>query len=105
MEAVREVTDWGYNHTYLLDGNRAVAYIPAGKTVPEYFKQTLRFDRRGRRFERASMSLFPRQPAHTGLTKVTGSSGTTYWINPVLNTCTCPGFTFRGHCRHIEQAA
>lgn len=105
VEAVREITDWGYNHTYLLDGNRAVAYIPAGGTMPEYFKQSLRFDRRGRRFERVSVSLFPKQNTGPAPTAVTGSSGNTYWVNTVLNTCTCPGFAFRGQCRHLKAAA
>jgi hypothetical protein len=104
MEAVREITDWGYNHTYLLDGGRAVAYIAAGRTRPEYFKQPLRFDRRGRRFERVSVSLFPKQDRGQALIEVTGSSGTTYWVNAVLKTCTCPGFTFRGQCRHLAGA-
>ena len=29
MEAIREVTSWGYNHTYLVQGNRVVTRLAA----------------------------------------------------------------------------
>lgn len=104
MEAVREVTAWNYNHVYLVDGNRALAYIPHGQHQPQYFQQPLRFDRRGRKFERASISLFSDRQARNDLIKVVGSKGNVYWVNKVEQTCTCPGFSFRGQCRHLEAA-
>jgi hypothetical protein len=39
MEAVREVTDWSYNHTYLVDGNKVLAYIAQGTDRPQYFQR------------------------------------------------------------------
>lgn len=103
MEALREITNWKYNHTYLVDGNRVLAYIPQGSDVPEYCKNSLRFDRRGRKFEKVSLSLFPRREVDTRI-QVLGSRGTAYWVSPEERTCTCPGFSFRGHCRHLEAA-
>lgn len=37
---------------------------------------------------------------------VTGSSGDKYVVRRVKNrwSCTCPGFTFRHRCRHIDEA-
>lgn len=101
MEALREITNWKYNHTYLVDGGRCLAYLPDGSTTPQYFKQPLRFDRRSRRFERASITLFPQRPSDTRH-RVIGSRGTVYWVDTQARTCTCPGFTFRGQCRHLE---
>lgn len=103
MEALREITDWKYNHTYLVDGRRCLAYIPNGSSSPQYFAQPLRFDRRGRRFERASITLFPHRDTDTRR-RVIGSRGTVYWVDDEAQTCTCPGFGFRGQCRHLEAA-
>jgi len=39
--------------------------------------------------------------------KVKGSTGTTYTItfeNAMPINCTCPGFHFRKHCRHLQEA-
>lgn len=104
MEALRETTDWNCNHTYLVEGNRVLAYIPQGANTPRYFQYPLRFDRRGRRFERVSIRLFPQQTTPPSLTQVVGSRGDVYWVNTAEHTCTCPGFSFRGQCRHLEAA-
>jgi len=103
MEAVREITDWDYNHVYLLDGNRAVAYIPAGSDTAQYFEQPLRFDRRGRRFERVSPDPFRASREKSTVVEVQGSRGETYYVNREDRVCTCPGFTFRGQCRHVNE--
>jgi uncharacterized Zn finger protein len=35
--------------------------------------------------------------------EVKGSKGNSYFVNVEENTCTCPGFTFRGACKHIKE--
>jgi hypothetical protein len=103
MEAIREVTDWATpNHTYLLDGTTLVAYIKQGTTEPFYFSKGIKhFDKRGRKFEKASTSLFA-ESASTNLIEVQGSKGAVYYVDPVEITCTCPGFMFRGKCKHTD---
>jgi lysozyme family protein len=103
MEALREVTDWATpNHTYLLDGTTLVAYIKQGTTEPFYFSKGIKhFDKRGRKFVPADKNLFE-QSASTNLIEVQGSKGAVYWVDPELHSCTCPGYTFRGKCKHTE---
>jgi hypothetical protein len=103
MEALRETTDWATpNHTYLLDGTTLIAYIKQGETVPFYFTKGIKhFDKRGRKFEKADASLFEAF-ASTNLIEVQGSKGAVYYVDPELHSCTCPGFTFRGKCKHTD---
>ena len=104
MEAFREVTGGLFPaHTYLLDGTTLVAYIKVSETKPFYFKNGIKgFDKRGRKFERADSKAF-KVKVESNLIEVKGSKGNSYWVDPEAHTCTCPGFTFRGACKHIEE--
>lgn len=103
MKAYKEITDWTTpNHTYLLDGTNLVAYIMDGSTNPFYFKNPIKgFDKRGRKFIELDDNPFEIK-TETSLREVKGSKGDTYFVNDVEHTCTCPGFTFRGKCKHVE---
>ena len=102
MEALRETTGGLFPaHTYLLDGTTLVAYIKVNETVPFYFKNGIKnFDKRGRKFEKADSKQF-KAKVDTALIEVKGSKGNSYWVDPEAKTCTCPGFTFRGNCKHV----
>ncbi len=109
MEAVRETTVWtgvDYrtpNHDYLLDGDRVVAYRPWGTGEIRVIKGSLKIDRRGRKFEKLKDNPFKdlNKKAEPVAVEVKGSKGNSYWVNVQDKTCTCPGFTFRGNCRHV----
>jgi hypothetical protein len=117
MQAFKEITDWACpNHIYLLDSNNLVAYIKQGETKPYYFKQPIKgFDKRGRKFEVVEPNPFndwsELLKAHIAveepvawIKKVAGSKpGVYYTVNTDENTCTCPGYTFRGTCKHIKE--
>jgi len=101
MEALRETTDWAApNHTYLLNGTKCLAFIPYGSDQPQYFTNPLSFHKRGRTFARASVKLFKAKP-NPRLVRIAGSRGAVYWLDPDAGTCTCPGYTYRGACKHI----
>ena len=104
MEALRETTDWATpNHTYLLDGTTLVAYIKKGETTPFYFSKGIKhFDKRGRKFETVTPNPF-KVKAQSNLIKVKGSKGSEYTVDPEARTCTCPGFQFRGNCKHTKE--
>jgi hypothetical protein len=110
MEALKEVTVWAdgttANHTYLLDGTNLVAYIRVNDTTPFYFKNPIKnFDKRGRKFEKLKVNPFKRidTPVNPAIIQVQGSKGETYTVNTEEHTCTCPGFTFRGTCKHTKE--
>ena len=35
--------------------------------------------------------------------EVQGSKGAVYYVNTTENTCTCPGYTYRGTCKHVKE--
>jgi len=104
MEAVRETTGGQFPpHIYLLDGNRLVSYIKSGESEPFYFKNPIKgFDRRGRKFESITPNPF-KVKTSSNLITIKGSNGKEYTLDPDTNTCTCPGFTFRGACKHLAS--
>ncbi len=104
MEALRETTGGQFPaHTYLLDGTTLVAYIKVGETKPYYFKSGIKgFDRRGRKFETVKPNPFKEKKDDSRIA-VAGSKGQTYYVDLREGTCTCPGYTYRGACKHLGQ--
>jgi hypothetical protein len=119
MQAYLETTGGLFPpHTYLLEGNNLVAYIRAGHTEPFFFKQPIKgFDRRGRKFMAVNSDSFndwaKLLKAHVDVSepvasikRVQGSKPNTWYeVNTDENTCTCPGYTFRGACKHVKELA
>jgi len=104
MDAYKEVTGGQFPaHTYLLDGTNLVAYIKVNEQKPFYFKNPIKgFDRRGRKFEKTDSTTFKFKVV-SHLVEVKGSNGNSYQVDPEARTCTCPGFTFRGSCKHVGK--
>jgi hypothetical protein len=104
MEALVETTGGLFPaHTYLLDGNNLVAYIKKNETEPFYFKSPIKgFDKRGRKFATITPNPF-KVKKQSNLITVKGSKGNVYTIDPEEKTCNCPGFTFRGTCKHLAS--
>ena len=111
MEAVRETTEWtgvSYrtpNHDYLLDGDKIVAYRPWGTAEIRVLSGKIKIDRRGRKFEKLEPNPFetPAINSEKLIVEVKGSKGNSYFVDTEAKTCTCPGFTFRGNCKHTKE--
>lgn len=119
-EAYLETTLWadvkGCNHTYYLDGDKMLAYIRHGTSEPFWFKAPITISRSGRKFQRVDAAQFENSLGILGIlvkpekdpdvVEVAGSKpGVVYLVNQVEKSCTCPGFTFRGTCKHIKETA
>ena len=103
MEALRETTGGQFPaHIYLLDGNNLVSYIKSGETEPFYFKNPIKgFDKRGRKFVTVTPNPFKERKSNA--IAVTGSKGQVYYVDAEARSCTCPGFQFRGACKHLGK--
>jgi len=106
--AIKETTDWGNakapNHTYLLEGSNLIAYIKQGESAPFYFKNPIKgFDKRGRKFDTLKSNPFKTFEVKSSIVRVEGSKGAVYEVDTETNTCTCPGYTFRGSCKHTKE--
>jgi hypothetical protein len=119
-EAYLETTEWadvkGCNHTYYLSGDKMLAYMRHGTSEPFWFKAPITISRSRRKFQRVDAHVFENslgilsvmaQPAKDpDVVEVAGSKpGVVYLVNSVTNTCTCPGYTFRGACKHVKELA
>lgn len=115
-EAFLETTVWedgnkNINHTYYLEGDKMLAYVRYGTTEPKWFTNPITISRKGRKFQRVDAGPFEAEmfmpvtdsTVKPELVEVKGSKGNVYYVNVAEGTCTCPGFTFRGHCKHIEK--
>lgn len=114
MQAYKEITVWtdgntAINHTYLLEGDKMVAYIRVGTSVPFYFKNPIRISKSGRKFEVVEPNPFDNIPsvvvqqALGNTREIDGSNGAKYIVDLDAKTCTCPGYTYRGTCKHVKE--
>ena len=117
MKAFLETTEWAdtefnCNHVYWMDDskNKMYAYArfgnPADKQV---FKKPISIDTRGRRFVEVRNIYDWASPNDTATAnptwKIAGSNGAEYLVEKdgSVYTCTCPGFKYRGACRHVQE--
>lgn len=120
MKYLQEVTDWGShnvaNHIYYLNDSKTkmVGYIKAGTKALFKFSKPMAFDGRGRKFvevknrkPESDEVYFPKvkEEPPVDAIKVQGSNGKVYLLTKGINgkyNCTCPGFTFRHTCKHVD---
>ena len=122
MKYMQEVTDWGNNNTpnhiyYLNDSKtKMVGYIKAGTKALFKFSKPMTIDVRGRKFVELKDKKAERDEVYFGkpvaeakpkdAIEVQGSNGKVYLLTKNSSgkySCTCPGFTFRHTCKHIQD--
>lgn len=104
MKIMLETTKWSTaipNHVYVFNDRQTkiLGYVPAGSKILHRFKLPLDIDTRGRTFK----LLEDEEP---GTRSVQGSRGETYYLSKDQDgwICTCPGFKYRGICKHSQEA-
>jgi hypothetical protein len=111
MKFYQETTAWDSNmpnHIYLLstDKSRMYGYIKRGTDDAVTFKKPYRFDVRGRKFvEVKALGEIDLDQVKSKQWEFTGSKGDVYVVQKIDNMlkCTCPGFTYRGDCKHVKS--
>ena len=113
MKILLETTEWKDswvpNHVYVLNDSQTkiIAYVPAGSKTVKKFKNPQSFDRRGRTFVELEGNSVTQEP-QPDTWQVPGSGGKTYTVSREPGggldyRCTCPGFLYRGSCRHTAE--
>lgn len=108
MKVLQEVTSWDLeyqpNHVYYVrDNGKLWGYKPRGEGEVRILKTELPFDRARRKF--ITLETID-EPQKDNTIEIVGSKGDKYYVTfeDDKANCTCKGFTFRGHCKHIEEA-
>ena len=100
IEILQEVTDWGKykvaNGVYHV--NSAGHLVQHNDTI--YNTPIKQFSKARRKFKKIGERP---EELESGIIKVQGSKGNVYLVDTINKTCTCPGFTFRGHCKHVKE--
>lgn len=117
LEILKETTVWAgdyhnCNHTYLLDGDKIVAYVKSGTDDVQVLRTKLRISKRYRTFQKAHhdglANLSQNQPKDPDTKVFKVKSNTKEYIvkvNKARYSCTCTGYNFRGKCKHIDAVA
>jgi len=114
MKAFKEITEWDSdfavpNHVYFLNDSRdkMYGYVQSGTGIVQTMRTPYRFHTRGRKFKEIPNTWnFGVDDQPEGFVKIViGSKGEKYTITETsgIYQCSCPGFKFRGKCRHIES--
>ena len=108
IEILQEITEWGkdsgvVNGIYHVDGKgHLVAYQPPGGELKTFRSPLKGFSKARRKFRK----IGEREELAVGnIRTVQGSKGSVYTVDLDEGTCSCPGFTFRGNCKHLKEAA
>lgn len=113
-QILQEISEWKgdykCNHTYLMDNNKIIAYVKQGDSKVTTLNHALSMDKRYRKFIKVDnvelSKLIPKTKNTNIRTFNVQSKDKIYTVE--LDTlknryrCACPGFTFRGKCKHID---
>lgn len=107
---LQEITDWGdtpiSNGVYHVnDHDQLVAYHPPMGELKEFKIPKKRFSRARRKF--VVLDTYAEIDVDSSIkrTEVEGSKGNIYVVSVKDGDaeCTCPGFKYRGHCKHLAM--
>jgi len=109
IEILQETTDWGKykvnNGIYHVNSaGKLVAFQPNEHAPVQHLKvPSTQFSKARRKFKKIGERPDPQTEQDSNIIEVKGSTGKIYIIDLDKKTCTCPGFTYRGNCKHVKQ--
>ena len=100
IKVLQETTDWPYKGVYHINSsNELVAYQSTIYSPLKTFKSPIKnFSKSHRKFK---LVREYEEKFDSDVITVKGSKGNTYTIKD--GNCSCPGFTFRGDCKHVKE--
>lgn len=117
MQILKETTVWNTdsnipNHTYLLDGDKLIAYAVRGGDEIRTSPSRMKIDKRGRSFvvtKHPGLQKFisGEKPEDGVRSFKINSKDKVYFVTVKKGkyTCTCTGFNYRGKCKHVDAVA
>lgn len=104
IEILQEITDWGKykvnNGVYHVSSSgKLVAYqVNQDSEVQVLKTPSTQFSKARRKFTKIGEYA---EELPKNAIQVKGSNGNVYTIED--GKCSCPGFTFRGNCKHVQE--
>lgn len=100
MKLRAEISEWSdgtKNGVYLTDdsGDKMYAFARHGSSELKYFKRPITIDQRRRKF----LDLYQFSAETEGVKVASSKPGVFYTV--VDGRCNCPGFKYRGFCKHV----
>ena len=106
IEILQETTDWGKykvnNGIYHVNSaGKLVAYQPNAESELQVLNvPSTQFSKARRKFVKIGERA---EELGSRIKKIMGSKGNVYLLDTEKMTCTCPGYTFRGTCKHVKE--
>lgn len=102
---LQEITDWDQvNGIYHVnDHTQLVAYQAPGAELKQFKSPMKRFSKARRKFE--VIGTYEEANEAGERFEFTGSKGNAYVVIVLdgKTRCNCPGFTYRGNCKHVNE--
>ena len=104
IEILRETTSYpefpnAEGGIYFVDNEGALVAFKTSKGIYREYGQPIRaFSKSRRKFEHIK---WIKEPTDENVIYVEGSKGNTYTI--INGQCSCPGFKYRGKCKHVTN--
>jgi hypothetical protein len=114
LQILKEITQWDTeyktpNHTYLLDGDKIIAYAVFGGDEIRTSPSRIKIDKRRRKFifsdHPGLKKLIANEKPESGTRTFKITSGEKIYFVSIKKdnySCTCTGFSFRGKCKHMD---
>lgn len=107
IEILQEITDWGKykvnNGIYHVNSaGKLVAYQPNAESELQVLNvPSTQFSKARRKFKK--IGSYPEITNEPHVKLIEGSNGNTYSLDTEKGTCSCPGYTYRGNCKHVKE--
>ena len=91
-----------------VDCNPTISTFPSGKTFAIAGSTWIQVPAGSTRADLPTWLVYSPPPLSSDVVKIEGSKGNTYTVSRNKTTgklnCTCPGFKYRGNCKHLKLA-